>query len=95
MGTYSGVFATITTRGGPLVGSGSITALRPGPSQINYRLTKHTTSSVSAADRIVDKFEITQGIGGYLGASGKFSITITEKPDHPNANCTILGRVKL
>ena len=27
IGTYSGVFATITTPGGPLVGSGSITVL--------------------------------------------------------------------
>jgi hypothetical protein len=95
IGEYSGVFATITTPTSPLVASGSITVRTPTVSQINYRLTMSTSSSTRTAERIVDHFTITQGIGDYVGASGKFTITITQKLNDPSATYTILGRVKL
>src|SRR5262249_42150063 len=78
IGEYSGVFATIITPTSPLFGSGSITVRVPSVSQINYRLTMSTSSSTRAVERIIDHFTITQGIGDYVGASGKFTITITQ-----------------
>jgi hypothetical protein len=95
VGDFSGVFDTITTPTSSLVGSGSITVLAPVESQIDYQLTKARTTSGRVTERILDQFRITQGLGGYAGASGKFTIVITHKLNTPDATFTISGRIRL